>query len=203
MADDSLLSVYAIGIKQGAGENLGSLLPDRERSPETTMAFSTFDASAPAFRQILKSLSRLLDKADAHAVEKGVDVGSLLAARLAPDMFDFTRQVQIATDHAKGAVARLAGVDIPKFEDSEKTVAELKARIQKTLDFIASVSPEQFAGAEDREIKLVFPWASYDFTGRSYLMHYALPNFYFHATTAYDILRREGVAIGKMDFLGK
>lgn len=167
------------------------------------MAFTTYDASIPAFRQILKSLSRLLDKAEAHAAEKGVDVSTLLSAKLAPDMFDFTRQLQIATDHAKGAAGRLAGVDIPKFEDNEKSVADLKARIQKTLDFIASVQPEQFAGAEDREIKLVFPWATYDFTGRSYLMHYALPNFYFHATTAYDILRREGVAIGKMDFLGK
>ncbi|MGC4088197.1 MAG: DUF1993 domain-containing protein [Polyangiaceae bacterium] len=167
------------------------------------MAFTTYDASIPAFRQILKSLSRLLDKAEAHAAEKGVDVSTLLGAKLAPDMFDFTRQLQIATDHAKGAAGRLAGVDIPKFEDNEKTVADLKARIQKTLDFIASVQPEQFAGAEDKEIKLVFPWATYDFTGRSYLMHYALPNFYFHATTAYDILRSQGVAIGKMDFLGK
>lgn len=167
------------------------------------MAFTTYDASVPAFRQILKSLSRLLDKAEAHAAEKGVDVSTLLSAKLAPDMFDFTRQLQIATDHAKGAAGRLAGVDIPKFEDNEKTVADLKARIQKTLDFIASVQPEQFAGAEDKEINLVFPWATYDFTGRSYLMHYALPNFYFHATTAYDILRREGLAIGKMDFLGK
>ncbi len=167
------------------------------------MAFTTYDASVPAFRQILKSLSRLLDKAEAHAAEKGVEVSTLLSAKLAPDMFDFTRQLQIATDHAKGAVGRLAGVDIPKFEDSEKTVAELKARIQKTLDFIAAVQAEQFAGAEDKEIKLVFPWATYDFTGRSYLMHYALPNFYFHATTAYDILRSQGVAIGKMDFLGK
>ncbi|MDQ8036164.1 MAG: DUF1993 domain-containing protein [Pedobacter sp.] len=167
------------------------------------MAFTTYDASIPAFRQILKSLSRLLDKAEAHAAEKGVDVSTLLGAKLAPDMFDFTRQLQIATDHAKGAAGRLAGVDIPKFEDNEKSVADLKARIQKTLDFIASVQPEQFAGAEDREIKLVFPWATYDFTGRSYLMHYALPNFYFHATTAYDILRSQDVAIGKMDFLGK
>ena len=97
---------------------------------------------------------------------------------------------------------RDAGVDIPKFEDNEKTAAELKARIQKTLDFIASVQPEQFAGVEDKEIKLVFPWATYDFTGRSYLMHYALPNFYFHATTAYNILRHNGVDIGKRDFLG-
>ena|SRR6218665_59745 len=167
------------------------------------MAFSIYDASIPAFRQILKSLSRLLDKAEAHAVEKGVDVSTLLSAKLAPDMFDFTRQLLIATDHAKGAAGRLAGVEIPKFEDNEKTVAELKARLQKTLDFIASVQPEQFTSAEDREIKLVFPWATYDFTGRSYLMHYALPNFYFHATTAYDILRGQGVAIGKMDFLGK
>ena len=167
------------------------------------MAFTTYDVAVPVFRQMLQSLSHILDKADAHATEKGVNVTTLLTAKLAPDMFDFIRQIQIATDHAKGAVARLAGIDIPQMDDTEKTVADLKARLQKTLEFVTSVKPEQFAGAEDKDITLVFPWATHEFTGRSYLMNYALPNFYFHATTAYDILRHNGVAIGKGDFLGK
>lgn len=167
------------------------------------MAFTIYDASVPVFRQVLGNLSNLLDKAEAHAAEKGIAVSSLLDAQLAPDMFAFTRQLQIATDHAKGATARLAGLEIPKYEDTEKSVADLKARIQKTLDFIATAKPEQFAGAEDRDIKLVFPWATYDFTGARYLTYWALPNFFFHATTAYDILRAQGVAIGKADFIGR
>ncbi|HEX6592092.1 MAG TPA: DUF1993 domain-containing protein [Moraxellaceae bacterium] len=167
------------------------------------MAFTIYDASVPVFRQVLGNLSQLLDKAEAHAAEKGLAVNSLLDAQLAPDMFAFTRQIQIATDHAKGATARLAGLEIPKYEDTEKSVADLKARIQKTLDFIATAKPEQFVGAEDRAIKLVFPWATYDFTGARYLTYWALPNFFFHATTAYDILRAQGVAIGKADFIGR
>lgn len=166
------------------------------------MAFTICDASVPVFQQILKNLSGLLDKAEAHAAEKGVDVSTLLNASLSPDMFNFIRQIQIATDHAKGATARLGGVDIPKFEDTEKTVAELKARIQKTLDFIATVKAEWFEGAESRDIKMVFPWATYEFSGQKYLTYWALPNFFFHATTAYDILRSRGVQIGKADFLG-
>ncbi|MFZ5560997.1 MAG: DUF1993 domain-containing protein [Pseudomonadota bacterium] len=166
------------------------------------MAFTIYDASIPVFRQILESLSGLLDKAEAHAAEKGVEVSTLLNASLAPDMFNFVRQVQIATDHAKGATARLSGVEIPRYEDAEKTVAELKARIQKTLDFMATAKPEQFAGAESRDIRMVFPWATYEFTGQKYLTYWALPNFFFHATTAYDILRARGLQIGKADFLG-
>jgi hypothetical protein len=166
------------------------------------MAFTIYDASVPIFQQVLKSLTGLLDKAEAHAAEKGVDVATLLNASLAPDMFPFIRQIQIATDHAKGATARLGGVDIPRFEDSEKTVSELRGRIQKTLDFIATVEPAQFSGAEVREIKMVFPWATYEFTGQRYLTYWALPNFFFHATTAYDILRSRDVRIGKSDFLG-
>lgn len=167
------------------------------------MAFSTYDASVPVFRQILGSLSGLLQKAEAHAAANGMEVSELLEAKLIPDMFSFTRQIQIACDHAKGCAARLAGVDIPKFEDTEKTVAELQERIRKTLEFVNSVKPEQFAGAEDRDIKLVFPWATYDFTGGRYLTYWALPNFFFHAATAYDLLRHKGVAIGKADFLGR
>lgn len=167
------------------------------------MAFTTYDASVPVFRQMLGNLSGLLQKAEAHAADNSMDVSELLEARLAPDMFTFTRQVQIACDHAKGGVARLAGVELPKFEDTEKTVAELQERIRKTLDFVNSVSPEKFEGAEDRDIKLVFPWATYDFKGSRYLTYWALPNFFFHVTTAYDLLRHKGVAIGKADFLGR
>lgn len=166
------------------------------------MAFSTYDASVPVFRQMLGSLSVLLQKAEAHAVANCMDVNELLEARLAPDMFTCTRQIQIACDHAKGCVARLAGIEPPKFDDTEKTVGELQERIRKTLAFVDSVTPEQFYDAEDRDIKLVFPWATYDFKGSRYLTYWALPNFFFHATTAYDLLRHKGVPIGKADFLG-
>lgn len=167
------------------------------------MAFSIYDASIPVFRQMLGSLSGLLQKADAHAVANCMDVNDLLTATLAPDMFSFTRQIQIACDHAKGCAARLTGIENPKFEDTEKTVVELQERIRKTLEFVNSVRPEQFAGAEDRDIKLVFPWATYDFKGSRYLTYWALPNFFFHATTAYDLLRYKGVPVGKADFLGQ
>lgn len=166
------------------------------------MAFTIYDASIPVFQQILNSLSGLLVKAEAHAAEKGVEVSTLLNASLAPDMFNFIRQIQIATDHAKGAAARLAGVELPRYEDAEKTVPELQERIRKTLAFLGALRPEQFVGAETRPIRLEFPWATYDFTGQRYLTYWALPNFFFHATTAYDILRARGVQIGKADFLG-
>ena len=167
------------------------------------MAFSIYEASVPVFRQMLGSLSSLLHKAEAHAMANCMDVNELLEATLAPDMFSFTRQIQIACDHAKGCAARLAGVDNPKFEDTEKTITELQERIRKTLEFVNSVKPDQFAGAEDRDIQLVFPWATYDFKGSRYLTYWALPNFFFHATTAYDLLRYKGVPVGKADFLGQ
>lgn len=167
------------------------------------MTFSIYEASVPVFRQMLGNLSSLLHKAEAHAKANCMDVNELLEASLVPDMFSFTRQIQIACDHAKGCAARLAGVDNPKFEDTEKTVAELQERIRKTLAFVNSVSAEQFVGAEDRDIQLVFPWATYDFKGSRYLTYWALPNFFFHATTAYDLLRYKGVPVGKADFLGQ
>ncbi|MCC2638806.1 MAG: hypothetical protein K0Q68_2525 [Moraxellaceae bacterium] len=166
------------------------------------MAFTIYDASVPVFQQTLSSLLVLLDKVEEHAAEKGIEAASLLNASLAPDMFNFIRQIQIATDHAKGCAARLAGLEIPKYEDNETTVAELRARIRKTLDFIGSVQAGQCAGAETRELKLVFPWATYEFTGQRYVTYWALPNFFFHAVTAYDILRQRGVPVGKADFLG-
>ena len=167
------------------------------------MAFTIYDASVPVFQQILGSLSGILEKAEAHAAEKGIDVSTLLNASLAPDMFNFTRQIQIATDRAKEAVANLAGQETPKFDDNEKTVADLQQRIRKTQEFIASVPAAKFAGAENRDIKLVFPWATLEFTGQRLVTYWALPNFFFHVTTAYAILRNHGVALGKADFLGQ
>lgn len=166
------------------------------------MAFTIYDATVPVFQQALNSLLAILDKAEAHAKEKGGDVTELLNATLAPDMFNCIRQVQIATDHAKGCAARLAGVEIPRYEDNEASIDELRARIRKTLDFIGGIRPEQFAGAEDRELKLEFPWATYEFSGRRLATYWSLPNFFFHVTTAYNILRHKGVAVGKADFLG-
>ena len=167
------------------------------------MTISMHSASAPVFVRTLTAMLTWLDKAQSHAEARKFETTNYLGLRLAPDMLPFTRQIQIATDHAKGATARLAGVDMPKYEDSEKTVAELQARLQKIQDFIAGLQREQFAGAEDRAIKLVDPWATYDFTGQRYLTYWALPNFFFHVTTAYNILRHQGVQIGKADFIGQ
>ena len=167
------------------------------------MNISMYQASAPRFANTLKNLSAILDKAEAYAQMRKIDPLVLTSARLYPDMFALARQVQIACDTAKGAVARLAGLEIPKHEDTEKTLEELKARIAKTLDFIGSVRPQQFAGAEERTIELKFPNATLRFSGRSYVTDFVLPNFYFHVTIAYALLRHNGVEIGKQDFLGK
>jgi hypothetical protein len=137
----------------------------------------------------------------AHAEAKKIDPGVFTNARLIPDMLPFTRQVMIATDHAKGASARLSGVEIPKFEDTETTFPELKARIQKTLDFIAGLKPAQFEGSDARDVTITLQAGPQTFKGSAYLLHFALPNFYFHVTTAYDILRQSGVEIGKRDFI--
>lgn len=166
------------------------------------MAISLYDFSVPVFQRQLHNLLVILEKAEVFVTEKKISADVLLNARLAPDMFHCIRQVQIATDHAKGATARLAGVEIPKYEDTEKTFDELRARIQKTLDFMATVNRSQFENAESREIVMTFPWATYNFTGIDYLNKWALPNFYFHTTTAYDIFRHQGVNVGKNDFLG-
>jgi hypothetical protein len=162
-----------------------------------------YKASAPRFANILGNLSAILDKAQAHCEARKIDPLVLTGDRLYPDMFPFSRQVQIACDTAKGAVARLAGVEVPKHEDTERTFAELKARIAKTLDFIGSVKPERIDGAEDREIVLAMRSGERRFTGIQYLLGHALPNFYFHVTTAYNILRHNGVELGKLDYLGK
>jgi uncharacterized protein len=167
------------------------------------MNISMYQASAPRFSHGLRNLSALLDKAQAHCEAKKIEPGALTAFRLYPDMFPLARQVQIACDTAKGAVARLAGVEIPKHEDTEQTFAELRARIDKTVAFIDGVKPAQIDGSEEKEIVLKMRSGEVRLAGLQYLMASAYPNFYFHLTTAYNILRHNGVEIGKRDFLGK
>ena len=161
-----------------------------------------YQASTPCFARILRNLSSIIDKAEAHCTAKKIEPAALISARLFPDMFAFTRQVQIACDTAKGAVARLAGVDIPKHEDTEQSFAELKTRIAKTLDFIESIPAAKIDGSEEREIVLPMRSGERRFKGMQYLLGFAYPNFYFHATTAYALLRHNGVELGKMDFIG-
>ncbi len=165
------------------------------------MAVSMFRASVPVFAQMLPCLSALLDKATAFAESKKIEPSVLLDARLAPDMFALTRQVQIACDFAKGTIARLAGETPPKYEDTETTIPELKARIAKTLDFIKSFKPAQIDGSEEKQITIPIGPETRTFSGENYLVAHALPNFYFHMTTAYAILRHNGVEIGKRDYM--
>jgi len=163
---------------------------------------SILDISTGTFVPMLRSLLQILDKATQQAGDKGIDLVSLPNARLAPDMFPLTKQVQIACDNAKNATARMIGCEPPRFEDDEQSLNDLKARIAKTIDYIQNVRPTAFEGAEDRAIlfplidKLVFESNGFD-----YLRDWALPNFYFHVVTAYDILRHSGVEIGKRDYL--
>lgn len=166
------------------------------------MPLSMSQASVPTFLQMLPALSGVLDKAAAHARSSGIEPAELIQARLAPDMFPLARQVQIATDHAKGAAARLSGREVPKYEDSETTFDQLQARIARTIDFVKSVPRGEIDGSEDREITLTVGGQPRTFKGEQYLLHFALPNFYFHLTTAYDILRNRGVELGKRDFMG-
>jgi hypothetical protein len=162
-----------------------------------------YQASVPTFILMLNNLSAILEKAAAHAAVKKVDPAVLINSRLYPDMFPLSRQVQIATDNAKGSVARLAGLEPPKYEDNEATFSELIARIRKTTDYLATFKPEQIDGSEDKTITLKFRDSSRTFVGMPYLLNYVLPNIYFHIATAYGILRHNGVEIGKQDFLGK
>jgi len=169
----------------------------------TNMTLTIYQASVPVFRQMLTSLSAILDKANAHATEQRIDPSVLLQARLYPNMLPLVRQVQIATDHAKGAAARLSGAEPPKFADEEKTIDELKARIARTLEYISSVPAAKFDGSEALTISLKIGSNQMELQGESYLLGFALPNFFFHVTTAYDILRHNGLDIGKRDFLGQ
>ncbi len=166
------------------------------------MSLSMYQASVPVFLRTLGSLSAILDKAVAFAEAKKIDPSVLLTARLAPDMFPLLRQVQIVSDTVKGAAARLAGLDVPSFPDDEATFPDLQARIAKTRDFLNSVHAAQIDGGEERSIVLKMHSGDVTFTGQSYLLFFALPNFFFHVTAAYAILRHNGVDIGKLDYLG-
>lgn len=161
-----------------------------------------YQASVPTFLRQLQALSVILDKAMAHAQSTGLDPAQLTTARLAPDMLPFTNQIFIATDTAKGCAARLAGVEAPVFADSETTLPELQARIGKTLDYLKTFRPEQIDGSEERAVTLKLRSGEVTFTGLSYLQTFAMPNFFFHVTTAYGLLRQQGVPLGKLDFLG-
>jgi hypothetical protein len=161
-----------------------------------------FKASAPVFTRQLANVSAILHKAEAHAAVRKIDPSVFINARLAPDMFPLSRQVQSASDSAKGCAARLAGIEVPRYEDTEITFPELRARIAKTVTFMQGMKAAQIDGSEDRTITLKLRGREVNFSGRDYLLNFVLPNFFFHAVTAYDILRHNGVEIGKQDFLG-
>lgn len=167
------------------------------------MSISMYSTSIPVFKQLLNALSDVLAKAEAHATEKKIDPNALLQARLFPDMFPLVRQVQIAADFAKSVPARLAGAEVPAYEDNEQSFADLHARIKKTLAFIDGLSVEKIDASEALEIVLR-PGTPKEkkLSGQTYLLGYGLPQFFFHVTTAYDILRHNGVDIGKRDFMG-
>ncbi|HWM48076.1 MAG TPA: DUF1993 family protein [Xanthobacteraceae bacterium] len=164
------------------------------------MSLSMYQACVPVFVQRLSALAKILDKAAAHAEARKIDPAALLNARLFPDMFPLVRQVQLATDFAKGCAGRLAGVELPRYADEEKSFGELKQRIEKTLAFLKGLSAAQIDGTEDKEITFPIAGTPTTFKGQQYLLHSAMPNFYFHVTTAYAILRHNGVEIGKRDF---
>ena len=167
------------------------------------MTVSIYSVLVPTVNRVLANMLFVLKKGEAFAAAKKIDMSVLLNARLAADMFPLTRQVQIATDGVKAAAARLAGIEIPSFPDTETTLPELEARITKTLEFVNGIAPEKFAGSEDRVIHVPRRSGDLNIGGLTYLLDFVLPNFYFHATTLYDILRHNGVEIGKNDFLGK
>jgi len=166
------------------------------------MTISLYAASVPSFQVSLKALKGILQKAEAHAAATKVDAAVYLQARLYPNMFPLVRQVQITCDFAKGCTARLAGIEMPKFDDNEASFADLQTRIDRTLEFIGTVQPGQIDGQEDRDIEIKAGTRTLNFKGQAYLTGFVLPSFYFHATTTYAILRHSGVEIGKGDFLG-
>ena len=165
------------------------------------MSLSLYDASIPGYVRMLRNLSAFLDKAETYAAEEGVALSTFTEASLGHGMAPFTRQIQFASDAAKSAAARLAGVEPPSMPDTETTFPELKERIAKTIAFVETIKREQVDGQEEREIVLKFPNGSMTFTGQDFLLTFSLPNFHFHVTTAYDILRSQGVPLGKMDYL--
>jgi len=189
----------AMARRRGLCEPAGQIARQKGRPP---MSLSLYEASIPVFARALRNLTAILDKGAGFAAEKGLEPATLTQARLVADMDPLPQQVWRASDSAKGAAARLTGTEVPRFPDTEKSFPELKQRIAKTVSYLDSVQPAQFAGAEQRTVTLKFGSESMDFTAKSYLLDFALPNFFFHVTMAYAILRHKGVPIGKMDFLG-
>ena len=166
------------------------------------MQASMYTLSAPIFSRMLGNLDAILDKAIAHAAQRKIDPAVLMASRLFPDMLPMSRQVQVACDFAKGGVARLCGEEPPKWEDTESSLADLKARIARTREFVASFAAARFEGADTRVVELQMRGETVHLSGLDYLTRMLLPNFFFHVTTAYDLLRKDGVEIGKRDFVG-
>jgi hypothetical protein len=166
------------------------------------MTISLYDASVPVYTQMLGALDKVLGKAEAWAETRKIDGKVLVQARLFPDMLPLASQVRIACDAARAGTARLAGIDFPKYDDSEQTLAELRQRIAGTLAFIAQVPRDSIAGQEDRDITIPLRDRKLEMKGQAFLLHWSLPNFFFHVTTAYDILRHNGLEVGKADFLG-
>jgi hypothetical protein len=169
---------------------------------EIIMSISMYQATVPVFIRMLSNLSAILKKADHYAESNKIDPDAFLNARLAPDMLPFTAQIQIATDAAKGCAARLAHIDPPSFPDTETTFAQLHERLNKTITFLKTVDASKVDGSEERPITLKVAGKELNFKGQDYALHFALPNFYFHVTTAYALLRHNGLDIGKKDFLG-
>ena len=161
-----------------------------------------YDLMTSTFNKMLPALKNILAKAEADATARKIDPNVFLQARLAPDMFTLTRQVQIATDQVKGGMSRLAGAEVPTWPDTEASFTDLAKRVDKALAHVKNFKPAQYEGFEARKIELKFPNITLEYTGRDYLLGHVLPNFYFHLTTAYAILRHNGVALGKRDFLG-
>lgn len=166
------------------------------------MSLSMYQASTPQLKKMLGNLSALLKKGEVFAASKNINENVLVEGRLFPDMLPLSKQVQIACDQVKGGMARLAGIEPPKFDDTETTLAQLQERIAKTIQFLDTIGPEQIDGSEAKEIKFSIKEWHFEFVGQQYLLTWIIPNFYFHVTTAYDILRHNGVEIGKSDFLG-
>ena len=166
------------------------------------MSLSMYQSSIPVFIHMLGNLRNILQKGAAHATNKNFDPSVLVNSRLAPDMFALARQVQIATDMVKGCAARLAGIEPPKYEDNETSFDELVARIDKTISFLKEFSPAQIDNTEAKEITLALRTRTLNFDGKTYLQHFVIPNMYFHITTTYNILRHNGVELGKQDFIG-
>jgi hypothetical protein len=162
-----------------------------------------YQASIPVFLRMLGNLSNILEKAEAYAEAKKIEPSILINARLAPDMFPLSRQIQIATDGVKGCAARLAGVEVPSYPDTESTFPELQARIEKTAAFLQTFKAAQIDGSEERPITLKLGGKDRSFMGQPYLLNFVLPNLYFHITVAYAVLRHNGLDIGKMDYLGE